>query len=147
MTCLLSIVNSRHPYSVKISCDFGIKEVWFDLPKPLLDSIIHIAYAGRPENRMTLPKALVRCLAAPFISAILPRLFLTVFRYSQPLLIRQTIQFVGQPRTNEQISIRGYWIVMIAITIYLGMAVSSSRRSLRNFYATLTSFSCQHARF
>lgn len=74
---------------------------------------------------MSLPLALLRCLRRAFIAPFLPRLFLIIFRYSQPSLIRQSIQFVTA--SNSAVSdpeSRGYWLVVSAVTIYVGLAVS-----------------------
>lgn len=72
---------------------------------------------------MTLPLALLKCVKQPFLAAITPRLFLILFRYSQPVLIKQSIRFVTKPPDIEE-SNYGYWIVVAAVAIYLGLAVS-----------------------
>lgn len=75
-----------------------------------------------PETKWTLPLALLRCIRAPFLAAIAPRVFLIVFRYSQPLLIKESIRFVATP-PESLISMRGYWLIVSAVAIYLGLAV------------------------
>lgn len=78
-----------------------------------------------PETKLALPLALVMCIRRAFIAPIIPRLLMILFRYSQPALIRQSIQFVsdGIP-TVAAVETRGYWLVLSAITVYIGLAVS-----------------------
>ncbi len=74
---------------------------------------------------MTLPLALLRCIRRPFVAPFAPRLFLILFRYSQPALIRQSIQFVTTTSSSVADSeTSGYWLVFSAVTIYVGLAVS-----------------------
>lgn len=51
-----------------------------------------------------------------------------LFRYSQPALIRQTIQFATATAADvvpvADLEMRGYWLVFSAVTIYVGLAVS-----------------------
>ncbi|KAK3301707.1 P-loop containing nucleoside triphosphate hydrolase protein [Chaetomium strumarium] len=82
---------------------------------------------ARPETKLALPLALFRCIRRAFVAPIVPRLLLMLFRYSQPALIRQSIQFVtdGIP-TAAGVETRGYWLVLSAVTIYIGLAVSTA---------------------
>lgn len=87
---------------------------------------------------MTLPLALLRCIRRPFVAPVIPRLFLILFRSSQPALIRWSLKFVttttATATTTSSSSIpsvagldvetRGYWLVFSAVTIYVGLAVS-----------------------
>ena len=68
------------------------------------------------------PFALVlfRCLRAPFLTVIVPRLFVIGFRYGQPVLIRYAIEYVQSPETNED---QGYTLVSVAAIVYIGLAV------------------------
>jgi ATP-binding cassette subfamily C (CFTR/MRP) protein 1 len=77
---------------------------------------------ARPEKKRALPLALYRCLKQPFLAAILPRLFLVIFKYSQPILIKESIRYVTASETFVS-SIRGYWIVVSGIAVYAGLAV------------------------
>ena len=79
---------------------------------------------AKPEGKRTLPLVLLRCLAGPFSSAIVPRLFLTAFRYGQPILIRQAIRFVSQQHRDDDSNTLGFWILVSACSVYTGMAVS-----------------------
>jgi len=72
---------------------------------------------------MTLPLVLLKSVKAPFLAAILPRLFLIMFRYSQPNLIKQSIKYVSTysyPTEKEY----GYSLVVSAVVVYVGLAVS-----------------------
>ncbi|PSR92117.1 P-loop containing nucleoside triphosphate hydrolase protein [Coniella lustricola] len=80
---------------------------------------------GKPENTLTLPLVLLRCLQRPFRAAILPRLFLTLFRYAQPVLIQQTIRFVSRPSDHVNDEVDGFWILFAAFCIYSGIALST----------------------
>ncbi|KAI1461835.1 ABC transporter [Annulohypoxylon moriforme] len=79
----------------------------------------------RPENGMTLPRVLLKCLIRPFLFAIPPRLFLTLFRYSQPIIIRQAILFVTTDELRNQ-TWTGPSLVMAATVVYVGLAISTT---------------------
>jgi len=59
----------------------------------------------------------------PFLGAIISRLFLITFRYSQPALIKQSIRYVTLP-TSDIGRFYGEWLIISALAIYLGLAVS-----------------------
>ncbi|KAI8946261.1 putative ABC transporter [Xylaria longipes] len=67
---------------------------------------------------------LIQCLGAHLFTPVLPRLFLILFRYSQPTLIKKSIKYVSayQSETDGY----GYWLILSAVTIYLGLAVSTA---------------------
>ncbi|KAI0135168.1 P-loop containing nucleoside triphosphate hydrolase protein [Daldinia grandis] len=79
----------------------------------------------RPESRMTLPKVLFVSLKRPFLLAIPPRLFLTLFRYSQPVIIRRSIQYVTSNKPSNQT-----WtadsLITAAVVVYVGLAISTT---------------------
>lgn len=77
---------------------------------------------AKPETKKSLPLALLRCLRSPFLDAVLPRLMLIVFRYSQPILINQSIKY-ATANHDAQESYRGHWLVIMAVAIYVGIAV------------------------
>ncbi|KAM3441709.1 hypothetical protein MY4824_001487 [Beauveria thailandica] len=77
-----------------------------------------------PDTKWSLPLALMACLKPQFYHAVLPRLFLIVFRYSQPTLIASSIRFVEQDSTATS-SDDGFWLVISALVIYLGLALST----------------------
>jgi hypothetical protein len=72
---------------------------------------------------MTLPLALLRCAKQPFIAAIIPRLFVILFRYSQPILIKQSIRHVTVSSASSVSENDGYWLVLYAVVVYTGLAV------------------------
>ncbi|KAI8633828.1 putative ABC transporter [Xylariaceae sp. FL1651] len=80
---------------------------------------------NKPETPGTLLLALFTCVKGPFLMTIFPRLFLTVFRYSQPLLIKESIKYVSTP-TKSSITSYGYWLIVAALTIYVGLATSTA---------------------
>lgn len=77
---------------------------------------------ARPETKRTLPLALFKCLKQPFLAAIIPRLFLLIFRYSQPILIRESIKYVVASPADAESS-REFRLIVSAMTIYVGLAV------------------------
>ncbi|RAH71174.1 putative ABC transporter [Aspergillus aculeatinus CBS 121060] len=77
------------------------------------------------ETKRTLPMALYQCLKGPFLAAILPRLFLLVFRYSQPILIKESIRYVASGPTIAA-SGRGAGLIVSAVAIYSGLAISTA---------------------
>ncbi|KAI1805949.1 P-loop containing nucleoside triphosphate hydrolase protein [Daldinia bambusicola] len=96
------------------------------LSRPIRAAAIHAwEKRPRPENKMTLPKVLLASLKRPFLLTILPRLFLTLFRYSQPVIIRRSIQFVTSNKALSQI-----WtaqsLVTAAVIVYVGLAISTT---------------------
>ncbi|KAI0846774.1 P-loop containing nucleoside triphosphate hydrolase protein [Daldinia vernicosa] len=79
----------------------------------------------RPESRMTLPKVLFVSLKRPFLLAIPPRLFLTLFRYSQPIIIRQSIQYVTSNKPSNQ-TWTAHSLITAAVVVYVGLAISTT---------------------
>jgi hypothetical protein len=90
---------------------------------------------------MSLPLAL-KCLKQPFLAAIIPRLFLIAFRYSQPILIRESIRYVVAYPTDKESS-QGFWLVLSAVAVYVGLAVSPCLDSLTSFSRANVQHSCQ----
>ncbi|KAH8596734.1 putative ABC transporter [Bisporella sp. PMI_857] len=80
---------------------------------------------AKPETRSALPLTLLKCIKEPFLAAIIPRLFLIVFRYSQPILIKRSIRFVIEYRTGA-VSDYGDWLIISAVVVYIGLAISTS---------------------
>lgn len=80
---------------------------------------------------MTLPKVLLRCLEKPFLLVIPLRIFLTFFRYSQPILISQAIVYVTSDELNRK-AWTGQRLVAVAAVVYIGLAVSPSTYINRN---------------
>ena len=84
---------------------------------------------AKPESKITLPLTLLGCVKQPLLVAGIPRLFLISFRYSQPQLIKQSIRFVMTDPADTGRKY-GYWLVMSAVAIYVGLAVSFSPSTL-----------------
>ncbi|WYZ45022.1 hypothetical protein EsH8_VIII_000338 [Colletotrichum jinshuiense] len=75
------------------------------------------------QSRHSLVKACFWSYLMPFLSPIIPRLFLTVFTFLQPFLVNTTVTFVGKenPEVNYGRGLIGAWAL-----VYLGIAVSNS---------------------
>lgn len=95
-------------------------------------SLTRLRVTAKPENGATLPRVLLQGLRAPFLAAIVPRIFVIVFRFAQLLLISRTIRFVTSfPSEDDRLN--GYWIVVAASIIYAGMAVSLTIHTVSRF--------------
>lgn len=109
-----------------ISYAIGIKEV--SSSSALNPSYTWLLIFGmdkaKPENKATLIGVLFHCLYTPFLSITFPRFFLAIYRCSQPLLIHEIITFIEQSRKNSHQKCDKFWILVAAITVYLGLAVS-----------------------
>lgn len=94
----------------------SILQIWYSrgmsiiLVDPWLSFLTNLA---KPETRMSLLFALLKCIKPPFLDAVIPRLFLIVFRYSQPALIKQTIKFITT-YSGGAASNYGYWLIWSA---------------------------------
>jgi ATP-binding cassette, subfamily C (CFTR/MRP), member 1 len=89
-----------------------------------------------------LPKVLVASMLPDFLAPILPRLSLIAFRYSQPILISTAVRYLNAP-LEEKASNKAYSVILMAVVVYLGLAVSlrnSSRNKTKPNVANLPSF-------
>ncbi|PWY88085.1 putative ATP-binding cassette transporter [Aspergillus sclerotioniger CBS 115572] len=77
---------------------------------------------AEPVTKWTLPVTLIRCLKDAFLSPIIPRLFVILFRYIQPIFMGAAIRFVRGPSETDD----GRQLILYAAGIYVGMAVSSA---------------------
>jgi hypothetical protein len=75
------------------------------------------------QDHLGLLKACFHAFSSSFSSAILPRLCLTAFTFTQPFLISTTVDFVGQESPNKEYGrgLIGAWTLSLA-----GLAVSGS---------------------
>ncbi|KAG4028778.1 hypothetical protein MFRU_019g00660 [Monilinia fructicola] len=81
--------------------------------------------SARPETNKSLPIALLKGLKTPFLAAVMPRLFMVAFRYSQPILINESIRYiVTYPKEAE--SNHGTFLIASASIIYIGLALSTA---------------------
>ncbi|KAH7400242.1 P-loop containing nucleoside triphosphate hydrolase protein [Cadophora sp. MPI-SDFR-AT-0126] len=78
---------------------------------------------AKPEGIRTLPLVLLHCLSKPFTAAVLPRIFLVIFKYAQTVLISLAIRFVKGPDMDRE---HGYSLVLAALCVYLGLAISTA---------------------
>ncbi|KAK1138802.1 hypothetical protein N8T08_001763 [Aspergillus melleus] len=81
---------------------------------------------SKPEAKFTLPFALFKGFRREFLLPVLPRLFLIVFRYSQPILIGITIEYIQHTDSEGKSIDTGYWLVILTGIIYSGLAISTS---------------------
>ncbi|KAK8078302.1 hypothetical protein PG996_004472 [Apiospora saccharicola] len=84
----------------------------------------------KPETKYALQLALLRCVKRPFVAAIVPRAFLILFRYCQPSLIKETIRYVAASPEDAEDN-RGFWIVLVAVVVYVGLAISMAAYQYR----------------
>ncbi|ODA84214.1 hypothetical protein RJ55_02732 [Drechmeria coniospora] len=80
---------------------------------------------ARPENMMTLPLVLLKCLGNDFFWAVPSRVFLILFQYGPPLLMKETIRYLSQPWDAQRLSTRTTRILAFAVIVYIGQAISS----------------------
>ncbi|KAK7978424.1 hypothetical protein PG988_005914 [Apiospora saccharicola] len=89
------------------------------------DSFVVAKGPDKPETKYALQLALLRCVKRPFVAAIVPRAFLILFRYCQPSLIKETIRYVAASPEDAEDN-RGFWIVLVAVVVYVGLAISTA---------------------
>ncbi|KAE8552482.1 hypothetical protein EYB25_003860 [Talaromyces marneffei] len=85
------------------------------------------------NRRHQLIKATFCAYRWAFLSAIIPRLALSVFTFAQPLLITATIDYIGSPSTPQS-KLTGQALVGAYVVVYVGLAVSKAvywRQTLR----------------
>ncbi|TVY43016.1 ABC transporter [Lachnellula occidentalis] len=96
------------------------------MPEVTRKAILEIwSRRAKPETRKTLPLALLKAVKKPFLAAIVPRLFLIAFRYSQPTLIKQSIRYVLTYSAGAQSNF-GYWLIVSAAIVYVGLAMTTA---------------------
>lgn len=78
-------------------------------------------FKAEPLSKLTLPLVLMRSFQNAFLSPILPRISLIVFRYFQPILIGLAIDFVRSASSKT-----GLYLVLYAAVVYIGLAVSAA---------------------
>ena len=71
----------------------------------------------------SLPKILFTAIAPAFLWAIPSRLFLILFQYGQPLLIKVTVRVVSDGFGVDSFAATVAWILMVAFLVYFGDAV------------------------
>lgn len=70
-------------------------------------------------------------MLSDFLAPVLPRLSLIVFRYSQPVLISTAVRYLNSP-LEEKSSNKGYSVILMAVVVYLGLAVRRRNFSRNN---------------
>ncbi|EFZ03270.2 ABC transporter, transmembrane domain, type 1 [Metarhizium robertsii ARSEF 23] len=92
-------------------------------------------WAKYKHSSYALAKSALVTLLRPFLAVIVPRLLYTAFTFSQPLLLRRIVGFLGEddPSTNVRNGLIG-----ATVLIYFGLAVTSaSYNHLNNRLVTL----------
>lgn len=101
-----------------------------------------------PETKAALPLALLKALMTPFLASVIPRLFLIIFRYSQPPLIKSSIKYVKAFNSNTNDD-QGFWLVGTAVIVYVGFAVRLGSPALLlldfNTYTQVSTSVYQHS--
>ncbi|KFY37136.1 hypothetical protein V494_04888 [Pseudogymnoascus sp. VKM F-4513 (FW-928)] len=69
--------------------------------------------------------ATFRCFRTSLLAAVVPRLCLIGFNYSQPFLINRVIDFVGETG-NTSLANNGYGLIGATALIYIGIAISTA---------------------
>lgn len=78
------------------------------------------------DSAMPLLKALFRCFGIDMLVLTIPRLLSTAFRYTQPILINRTIQYVTRQATESdgiRDDVTGTQIIFAAAIIYSGTTI------------------------
>ncbi|PWY92268.1 putative ATP-binding cassette transporter [Aspergillus heteromorphus CBS 117.55] len=81
---------------------------------------------SRTLTQWTLPLSLVRGLKSAFLTPVISRLFVVLFRYAQPILIDVAIRFVRTSHPEEADMHDGLWLITFAGVVYLGLAISTA---------------------
>jgi len=76
------------------------------------------------KKKYALALSLIRSIKWPMAAALLPRLCLTGLRFSQPLLLKRIVDFVGQPDSDANMNI-GYGLIGATALVYFGNGVSN----------------------
>ncbi|PIG88393.1 multidrug resistance protein [Aspergillus arachidicola] len=84
------------------------------------------AWGGRSRNKAYFADCPCKVFPKGILAPVIPRLFLILFRYSQPILMGITIQFVQDKASLGEQTSAGYWIVILTIMIYSGLAIATS---------------------
>jgi hypothetical protein len=116
------IVSCRRSYGVTGPCRLGIGEVILGF-NPHYHGLQEVSnnLTAKPENKTTLPKVLLLSMLPHFMAPIIPRLFLVVFRYAQPVLISTAIRSMS--KSSSQSSETGRSVILMAVIVYVGLAV------------------------
>lgn len=67
---------------------------------------------------------LARSMLPHFLAPIIPRLFVIIFRYAQPVLVSTAIRTIS--RVSSRTSAADYSVILMAVVVYVGLAVTTS---------------------
>ncbi|KAK8006062.1 ABC transporter [Apiospora marii] len=95
-------------------------------PKRYRGLMIHWwSQRDKADTKYPLHRALFWAVRKPFLAAILPRTLLIVFRYCQPSLMKETIRYVAAYPEDAEDD-RSFRLVLAAVVIYVGLAISTA---------------------
>lgn len=114
----------RRGYRALISFD----SLWLldeELTSDRISNKIQRAWERRriPERRAEFPWAICRALWWPIAQAAIPRIFLILFTFAQPLLISGALYLLSHPR-DQMSGVLGQALVGATVLLYIGLAVS-----------------------
>lgn len=93
-------------------------------PLPVVSNSVCVCVLTCPDKHSSyaLAKSALVTLLRPFLAVVVPRLLYTAFTFSQPLLLRRIVGFLGEddPSTNVRNGLIG-----ATVLIYFGLAVRS----------------------
>lgn len=89
----------------------------------LNDQSLTTSFTGKNVQKYKLVRVTFRAYLWPFLSAVVPRLCLTAFKFCQPFLISATLDFISDASSSEN-RYYGPALVGAFVLTYLGMAVS-----------------------
>jgi hypothetical protein len=79
-------------------------------------------------GRFTLLLATAKACKMELLAAVIPRICLIGFTFSQPFLINRIIKLVEEPETTQSIN-AGYGLIGATVFIYVGMGVRLPSKS------------------
>jgi len=89
------------------------------------------------NHRHQLIKATIYAYRWALLSALAPRLALSVFNFAQPFLIKATLNYIGSPSTLDS-KLTGQALIGAYIVVYVGLAVRTYPKPLTKSYQTDT---------
>ncbi|KAM0815312.1 putative ABC multidrug transporter [Seiridium cardinale] len=100
--------------------------------RALLPALEHHWQRGDQKGKHALTIATISAFRITCITAALPRLCLTGFRFAQPFFIERVINFIAEPVNKDTQGIAG-GLIGAAVLIYLGIAVTRCYYQHLNF--------------
>lgn len=108
---------------------FSLKSLWttdYTMGSERLLKCLNFAWKAthdKKKKKHALAFSLIKSIKWPIASALLPRLCLTGLRFCQPLLLKRTVDFVGQPDSETKTTV-GYGLIGATALVYFSIGVS-----------------------